>query len=157
MTNQTWPPEISFKTQKKLITLQIIILLKLLSPLIVILTLIVLWLVSIEFRNLFVTTTIRCDREQFSIINSCSGFTKIHKGTTSAITDISLRYVAQMRKNNVKVDSLVIYTKSTSKLHSNHTYLLGENLSEAELLWLVQELREWLNIHEQLPDNITGV
>ena len=115
---------------------------------------IILMLVDSDFRNLFVTTKIRCDRKQFSIINSFLGFTNIHRGTTSAINDVSPHYVPQNRnRSNLKIDSLIINTKSTSQLHANNTYILGQNLTEAELLWLAQELRSWLNSNEQLLDN----
>ena len=121
-----------------------------------IIILIILWLVYPNFRNLFVTTKIKCDREQFSIINSFGGFTSIHKGITTAINDVSLNYVSQNgTSNNLKIDALIINTKSTSKLHSQNTYIVGKALKEAELLWLVQELRNWLNDGEQLPDNIS--
>ncbi len=136
----------------------IILLLKMVIYQIAILTFIILILVDPDFRNLFVTTKIRCDRKQFSIINSFLGFTNIHRGITSAINDVSLNYVSQNRnRSNLKIDSLIIHTKSTSKLHANNTYILGQNLSEAELLWLAQELRNWLNNNEQLPANINDL
>ena len=136
----------------------IILLLKTFIYPIALLTFIILILVDPDFRHLFVTTKIRCDREQFSIINSFLGFTNIHRGITSAINDVSLNYVSQNRnRSNLKIDSLIIHTKSTSKLHANNTYILGQNLSEAELLWLAQELRNWLNNNEQLPANINDL
>ena len=132
----------------------IFLLLKVVIYQIAILALIILFLVDPDFRNLFVTTKIRCDRKQFSIINSFLGFTNIHRGITSAINDVSPHYVPQNRKrSNLKVDSLIINTKSTSQLHANNTYMLGQNLTETELLWLTQELRNWLNNSEQPLDN----
>ncbi len=136
----------------------IILLLKMFIYPIALLTFIIFILVDPDFRHLFITTTIRCDRKQFSIINSFLGFTNIHRGITSAINDISIHYVSQNRnRSNLKIDSLIINTKSTSKLHSNNTFILGQNLSEPELLWLAQELRNWLNNNEQLPENINDL
>ena len=133
---------------------RIILLLKVFFSPIVFLILLILWLVDADFRNLFITTTIRCDRQQFSIVNSFLGFSKIYRGITSAINDISIHYVPHNRKRkNLKIDSLIINTKSTSNSSDNDTYLIGQNLSEAELLWLVQELRDWLNDNQQLPGN----
>ena len=133
----------------------IVLLLKILIFQIAILALVVLVLVDPDFRNLFVTTKIRCDRKQFSIINSFLGFTNIRRGITSAINDVSLHYVSPNKKrNNLKVDSLIINTQSTSELHANNTFVVGQNLTKAELLWLVKEFRNWLSHHEQLPDNI---
>ena len=133
----------------------IVLLLKMVISQIAILTFIILLLVDSDFRDLFVTTKIKCDREQFSIINSFFGFTRIQRGITSAINDVSLNYISQNRnRNNLKIDSLIINTKSTSKLHSNNTYILGQNLTEAELLWLAQELRNWLNNNDKILDNI---
>ncbi|ELS01793.1 serine/threonine protein kinase [Xenococcus sp. PCC 7305] len=136
----------------------IILLLKILLSPTVFLVLIILWLVNSNFRNLFIATKIKCDRQQFSIVNSFFGFTKTYRGITSAINDVSIKYVPQNKKqDSLKIDSLIINTESTSKLHANNTYILGHNLSEPELLWLVQELRNWLNNNEdqeQIPDKI---
>ena len=133
----------------------IILLLKMFVYQIAFLIFILLLLFDYDFRTLFTTTKIKCDREQFSIINSFFGFTRIQRGITSAINDVSLNYISQNRnRNNLKIDSLIINTKSTSKLHSNNTYILGQNLTEAELLWLAQELRNWLNNNDKILDNI---
>ena len=136
----------------------IILLLKMFIYPIALLTFLIFILIDPDFRHLFITTTIRCDRKQFSIINSFLGFTNIHRGITSAINDISIHYVSQNRnRSNLKIDSLIINTKSTSKLHANNTFILGQNLSEPELLWLAQELRNWLNNNKQLPENINDL
>lgn len=116
--------------------------------------------ISSDFISSFTTTKVKFDRQQFSIINSRFGFTKIHQGITSAINDISLQYVAQYKKQKGKINSLIINTESTSKLHANNTYILGQNLSESELLWLVKELRSWLDNskqNEQLSDEINNL
>ena len=141
----------------------------LIKPLMTILTLIILLLFDSDFGNLFVTTTISCNRKEFSrkqfsivkhfsIIDNIFGFSRIDKGITSAIKDVYVRHVSRnINPNNLKIDSLIINAKYTSKLHSKNTYLIGKNLSEAELLWLAQELRNWLNNNEQLPDNINDL
>ena len=109
-----------------------------------------------NFRELFTTTKIKCDRKQFSIINSFLGFTNIQRGTTSAINSVSPHHVPQKRnRDNSKIDSLIISTKSTSKLHSQNNYCIGRTLSEGELLWLNEEFRDWLNSNEQFSDTIT--
>ena len=134
----------------------IILLLKTVISQIAVLALFILFLVDQDFRDLFVTTQIQCDRKQFSIINSFGGFNNIHKGITTAINDVSLKYITKNKnRNNSKIDALIINTKSTSKLHSQNSYIIGKNLTEAELLWLVKELRNWLNDGEELPDNIS--
>ncbi|MEM9272485.1 MAG: hypothetical protein AAGA80_05905 [Cyanobacteria bacterium P01_F01_bin.143] len=129
------------------------------SPMIMF-ALIILWLIYPDFRDLFITTKIRCDRTQFSIINSFCGFSKIRRGITSAINGISLQYTSPNKKQaNSKIESLIINTESTSKLHANDTYILGQNISEDELLWLVKELRNWLNNHEkqeQISDKVNN-
>ena len=139
------------------------------NPLTAILTLIILLLFDSDFRNLFITTTICCNRQEFSrkqfsivkhfsIIDNVWGFSRIYKGITSAIDDVSIHHVSRnINPNNLKIDSLIINTKYTSKLHSKNTYLIGKNLSEVELLWLAQELRNWLNNNEQIPDNINDL
>ena len=127
----------------------IIICLRIIFSPMIIFALIILWLIYPDFRDLFITTRIRCDRAQFSIINSFCGFSKIRRGITSDINDISLQYTSPNKKQaNSKIESLIINTESTSKLHANDTYILGQNISEDELLWLVRELRNWLNNHE---------
>ena len=138
----------------------------LINPVIAILTLIILLLSDSDFHNLFLTTTISCNRKEFtrkqfflvkhfSVIDNVLGFSRIQKGITPAIEDISLPHVARnINPKNTKIDSLVINTKYISKSQSKKTYLIGKNLSEAELLWLDQELRNWLNNKEQRSDNI---
>lgn len=136
----------------------ILLFLKMIISQIAILILLFLLLFDQDFRDLFTITKIKCDRKQFSIINSFLGFTNIHKGITTAINDVSLNYISQNRnRTNLKIDSLIINTKSTSKLHSKNTYMIGKTLTEAELLWLVKELRNWLNNSEQTPDNISDL
>jgi len=143
------------------VVISIIAILRIIFSPIVFFTFIFLWLVSPGFRKLFMTTKIKCDRKQFSIVNSFFGFTKIHRGITSTINDVSLQYTSQNQKqDNSKIDYLIINTESTSKLHSNNTYILGQNLSKAELLWLVKELRSWLDNseqNEQLPNKINNL
>ena len=141
----------------------------LINPEIAILTLIILLLFDSDFHNLFITTTISCNRKEFSrkqffivkdvsVIGNVLGFSIIQKGITSAIEDISLPHVARnINPKNTKIDSLVINTKYISKSQSKKTYLIGKNLSEAELLWLAQELRNWLNNNEQRSDNINDL
>ncbi|MGK7893418.1 MAG: hypothetical protein AB4372_07290, partial [Xenococcus sp. (in: cyanobacteria)] len=140
----------------------IFLLLRMIFSPVIIIILIILSLTYRNFHNLFITTRLQCDRKQFSIIKSFGSFTNIQKGITTTINDISLNYVhdyfAQKRNDNkLTINSLIINTKSTSKLHSQNTYIIGETLTEAELLWLVKELRNWLNDGEKLSDNISDL
>lgn len=105
----------------------------------------VIWLFGIFliFRNLeycFGTTQVKFDRNSFEIKRQLFKLTYFqHKVATSHIQDVSLDF-------NVGLFSKPVGVTITSGSHLNGFIRrsFGRGLNEAELIWLVQEIREWL-------------
>ncbi|GAB4525165.1 MAG: hypothetical protein Tsb0014_04250 [Pleurocapsa sp.] len=71
-------------------------------------------------------------------------------GLTENIKDVSINYVNNSSNKDVLEgvltgDSIILSAKSLQVSHKFKRYLFGQGLSESELIWLANEIRDWLS------------
>jgi serine/threonine protein kinase len=102
-------------------------------------------------KHLFSTTKLFIDRYRFEITTE---FLRSHiqqQGRTDKIQDVSVNHVAYGKhKQELKTSSIIISTKKSLFAEEFDRYSFGKGLSEAELIWLANEIRNWLNSRDRL-------
>ncbi|MGK7875033.1 MAG: serine/threonine protein kinase [Xenococcaceae cyanobacterium] len=104
------------------------------------------WLCLKASNHLFGHTKVNFNRNNFEIQKLFFNFHYNRKpGLTNYIKDISIKHKASDWNSGQMVATEVIIT-SNSLLSSNkfERRLFGQGLSELELMWLAQEIRDWL-------------
>jgi len=105
------------------------------------------WLILSQNRSdYFEKTRICFDPEGFEVERSSVQGRKREKGKIDAITDVELVSVRD-RTGRLCQGIAIHHQQETTLLPvpRRHRAIFGENLSEAELKWLVSEIRLWLN------------
>lgn len=108
------------------------------------LTIIVGWIwfalpLILSLEHFFGSTKVKFDRNNFEIKWQIFNLTYFrHKAATPHIHDVSLKYAKWGGR------PMGITITSGSDLNRYVGYSFGAELSEAEMLWLAQEIREWL-------------
>lgn len=96
-------------------------------------------------KHFFSTTRLAIDSKRFEIITQFLWSSKRQRGLTRLIQDVSVNYAVNTRdRTEMETSSLVINTKTPTFPKRFSRYLFGQNLTEAELIWLASEIRDWL-------------
>jgi serine/threonine protein kinase len=97
-------------------------------------------------KHLFSTTKLFIDRYRFEITTE---FLRSHiqqQGRTDKIQDVSVNHIGYGKhKQELKTSSIIISTKKSLFAEEFDRYSFGKGLSEVELIWLANEIRDWLN------------
>ncbi len=97
------------------------------------------------FKQIFSSTKIRITSHIFEIKTNILGLTNCQRGITEEIRDVSVNYQSTgTSSKQFKTDSIVINTKSSFRRNQFTRYFFGQGLTEEELIWLANEIRDWL-------------
>ncbi len=97
-------------------------------------------------KYFFSTTQLSIDAKKFEIETRFFWSKQSQRDATNRIQDVSVNYVANTRNSTEMItSSLVINTKTSAFSNRFNRYLFGQSLSEAELIWLAREIRDWLS------------
>lgn len=100
-----------------------------------------LWLIFPFIKSMFASKKITFKIEEFIIKEFFfSVIPLVNKGKTQSIRDISINYFTA--HPIFKEESIIITTKSHNRI--NEKYYCAQGLTEDELIWLAQEIRDWL-------------
>jgi serine/threonine protein kinase len=98
-----------------------------------------------HLRKIFLSTNIKMTSHIFEIKTSFFGLSNRQRGITEEIQDVSVNYQSpRTSSKQFKTDSIIINTKSSSLRNQFTRYFFGQGLSEEELIWLANEIRDWL-------------
>jgi hypothetical protein len=100
-------------------------------------------------KILFKKSTLYLTPSDFDIIDKVLFHYSTRSGFTKNIQDISINHQGSSNNSqNLKASSLIISCKFWPE-NSFKRYLFAENLNEGELIWLAQEIRNWLAVHQK--------
>jgi serine/threonine protein kinase len=100
-----------------------------------------LWIISPFIKSIFAAKKITFTCQDFSIKNLVFAVIPfVDRGKTKNIRDISINYFTA--HPIFKEESIIITTKSRNRI--NEKYYCAQGLTEDELIWLAQEMRNWL-------------
>jgi serine/threonine protein kinase len=104
-----------------------------------------LFIVYLVAKHLFSTTQLFIDRHRFEITTEFLWSSIQQQGKTDKIQDVSVNYIAYGKhKQELRTNSIIISTKKSLFADRFERYCFGNGLSEAELIWLANEIRDWL-------------
>ena len=93
----------------------------------------------------FSSTKLLINQQKFEIDNQFLWYHKRQKGDTESIQDVSVNYVFNSKnQEQLNTSSIVINTRKSRFYYQFKRYLFGQGLTEAELIWLANEIRDWL-------------
>lgn len=98
-----------------------------------------------NIKIILTSTTLKINEQFFVITTNLLGLSKEQKGITEEIQDISVNYSSKRSKEErMATEAIVINTKSPKHFNEFKRYLLGQGLTEEELIWVANEIRSWL-------------
>jgi hypothetical protein len=98
-----------------------------------------------HLKQIFLSTNIKITSHVFEIKTNFFGLSNRQRGITEEIQDVSVNYQSTgTSSKQLKTDSIVINTKSLSLRNQFTRYFFGQGLTEEELIWLANEIRDWL-------------
>ncbi|MBE9170984.1 protein kinase [Pleurocapsales cyanobacterium LEGE 06147] len=98
-----------------------------------------------HLKQIFLSTKIKITPHIFEIKTNFLGLSNCQRGITEEIQDVSVNYQSTgTSSKQLKTDSLIINTKSSSLRNQFTRYFFGQGLTEEELIWLANEIRGWL-------------
>lgn len=98
-----------------------------------------------HLRQIFLSTNIKITSHIFEIKTNFLGLSNRQRGITEEIQDVSVNYQSTgTSSKQFKTDSIIINTKSSSLRNQFTRYFFGQGLTEEELIWLANEIRDWL-------------
>ena len=100
-----------------------------------------------NIRRIITSTTLKLNRQDFTIATNLLGLKHFKTGSTNEIKDVSVNYVSYSSQKKMTTEAIVINTKLR---HQNQfkRYLFGQGLTEEELIWVANEIRSWLASHD---------
>ena len=98
-----------------------------------------------NLKQIFTSTTVKINQKHFVIANSLLGLNHSQNGVTEEIQDVSVNYSSHhSQAKRMITEAIVINTKSSTHYNKFKRYLFGQGLTEEELIWLANEIRNWL-------------
>lgn len=99
-------------------------------------------------KYFFSTTKLSLDTKKFEIESRFLWSNQRQRGLTNRIQDVSVNYVANARNSSEMLPSSLVINTTSAFSNRFNRYLFGQSLTEAELIWLAREIRDWLASHQ---------
>ncbi len=97
-------------------------------------------------KQLFSQSKIFINQQQFEIKQTFMWSKVWQKGITNQIKDVSVSYAPKSQNGmTLNNSSIVINTQISQFSDQFNHYLFGQGLTEVELIWLANEIRDWLS------------
>ena len=98
-----------------------------------------------NFKQIFTSTTLKINQKNFVIATNLWGLSNSQTGATEEIQDVSVNYSHHHNQaKRMSTEAIIINTKSSTHFNKFKRYLFGQGLTEEELIWLANEIRNWL-------------